>query len=181
MKMRLLSSMLVLVLFPVLTTIAQNTLTLGRTTAEPRVDGAIHDKEYKLTADAPDMQLNLSWVKDTLYVGVSGQTTGWVAFGIGPGGMDGATIYIGFVSGGKTELKVQKGSGHTHGDTRSDPPLRYAMKEVGGKTTMEAALRASEFITAGQAELDLIIAMGSSGSFREYHKARYAAAVTLEQ
>lgn len=181
MKMRLLTSILALAVLAAVGAVAQNTLNLTRTTTKPVVDGIIGNKEYSLTADAPDMQINLSWTTDVLYVGVSGQTTGWVAVGLGSGGMEGATIYIGYVSGGKTQFKVQKGAGHSHADTRIDAPVQYAMKEVDGKTTMEVALKASEFIVPGQMQLDLILAMGNSASFREYHQARYGTSVTLKQ
>ncbi len=158
---------------------AQNTLTLSLTTTKPKVDGLISAKEYSLTADAPDMELNLSWTTDTLFAAVTGQTTGWVGIGFGTGQMDGSIIYMGYVSGGKTLVKVQEGSGHTHSDLSSNAPVSYAMKEANGKTTLEVALKASQFIAAGQTELDLVLAMGSSDSFAELHMSRYGAAVAL--
>jgi hypothetical protein len=179
MKIRLLSLILALALFAAVGAAAQNTLSLGRTTLKPEVDGVIGAKEYALTADAPDMRLALTWTVDTLYVGVRGQTRGWVAVGLGSGGMDGATIYIGSVRGGEKQVKVQRGAGHSHGDTSMDAPERYAMKETDGETTLELALKASEFIASDQTQLDLILAMGSSDSIREYHKARYGTSVTL--
>ncbi len=102
-----------------------------------------------------------------------------MAVGLGSGGMDGATIFIGYVAGGKTELRVQQGAGHSHRDANTGKPRQVAMTEGGGKTTLEVELKASEFIQPGQTQLDLILAMGSSDSFQEYHRSRYAASVTL--
>ncbi len=181
MKVRFSVPVLALILIPAFTASPQSTLTLQRTTAEPKVDGVIEGKEYSLSADAPDMQLNLSWVKEVLYVGVSGQTRGWVAIGIGPGLMDGSTIYIGFVRGGRTEFRVQRGSGHSHGDTKGEAPERHAMREAGDRTVLELALKASEFLSPGQRQLDVILAMGASDSFGEYHQSRYGAVVSIVQ
>jgi hypothetical protein len=176
MKMR---PILALFLFAAFTAAAQNTLNLQRTTTRPTVDGTIAAREYTLSADAPDMQVNLTWTTDALFVGISGQTTGWVAVGLGSGGMDGATIFIGYVAGGKTELRVQEGSGHSHHDANAGKPRQVAMTEARGKTTLEVELNASEFIQPGQTQLDLILAMGSADSFQQYHQSRYGASVTL--
>jgi hypothetical protein len=139
----------------------------------------MREEEYSLAADAPDMQIDLTWTTDVLHVAVRGQTTGWVAFGLGSGGMDGAMIYMGYVSGGKAHFKIQEGAGHSHRDTPRDPPLEYALKKANGKTTLEVALKASEFITPGQTQLDLILAMGATESFTEYHASRYGTSVAL--
>jgi hypothetical protein len=172
---------LVFVLLAAAGVAAQNTLTLGRTTTVLKMDGIIGEKEYTLVADAPDMKISLSWTTEVLYVGVSGQTRGWVAVGLGSGAMDGATMYIGSVSDGKTRFKVQKGAGHSHSDAKIDTPLNHAMTEADGSTTLELALQASEFISPGQRQLDIILAMGSSDSFSEYHQSRYGTSVRLTQ
>jgi hypothetical protein len=67
---------------------AQDTLNLSRTTTSAKTDGVISAKEYSLTTGGTDMQLSLSWIADTLYIGVTGQTAGWVAVGLGSPVMD---------------------------------------------------------------------------------------------
>jgi hypothetical protein len=158
---------------------AQDTLTLGRTTTAAKIDGIISAKEYTLTADSTDMQLSLSWIADTLFIGVSGQTTGWVAIGLGSPVMDSAIMYLGYVSGDKTSLKVQQGAGHRHGDVDANAPLKYAMKEANGRTVMEIAVKAASFIAKGQKELEVILALGGGDSFTAMHRSRYSTRVTL--
>jgi hypothetical protein len=158
---------------------AQDALTLSRTTTAAKIDGVISAKEYSLIADAADMQLCLSWIADTLYIGVSGQTTGWVAIGLGSPVMDTSIMYLGYVSGDKTSLKVQQGTGHRHGDVDANAPLKYAMKEANGRTVMEISVKAASFIAQGQKELEVILAIGGADSFTAMHRWRYSAVVSL--
>jgi hypothetical protein len=125
------------------------------------------------------MKLGLTWTSDTVFVGLSAPTTGWVAAGLNSGKMDGAVIYIGYVTGDTTELKVQKGAGHRHADTDTSTPRQYAMKELAGRTVLEIALNASEVIAKGQKTLDLLVAMGGADSFASMHKARASVSVGL--
>ena len=90
-------------------------------------------------------------------------------------------MYIGYVSGATTVLKVQKGTGHRHADVDAGSPLRYAMKEAGGQTVLELALQASEDIAKGQNALELSVAMGSADSFVSMHKARASITAALVQ
>ena len=181
MKMKLPASILALLLLGAFALGAQDSLSLSQTKSNPKVDGVIADGEYALTANALDMQINLSWTDETLSVGVSGQTSGWVAVGLGSSVMNDAIIYIGYVSGDQAQLKVQKGAGHRHVDLESDAPIQYAVQKRSGQTTLEIALKASSFIEKGQKQLDLIFAMGSAKSFASMHKARYTATVSLAQ
>jgi hypothetical protein len=163
----------------VLSVSAQDTSTLRQTKAKPTLDGVLSDKEYSLEADNPDMGLALSWNEDVLYIAVRGETSGWVAVGIGSQKMNDAIIYIGYAAGKDAQIKVQKGQGHGHGDVDSDAPLQYAMKEGDGTTTLELAVKAASFIADGQKRLDLIMAMGGSDSFTVRHKSRYSTSVSL--
>ncbi len=160
---------------------AQESLTLSLTKAAPKVDGVVSDKEYSVTTTASGIQVSLSWTADALYVAVAAPTTGWVATGLGSDAMDGALIYIGYVSGDTVQLKVQQGTGHRHADTEGKAPVQYAMKEAGGRTVLEIALKASDFIATGQKQLALLAAMGGSDSFTALHRARVPLAVTLAQ
>jgi hypothetical protein len=160
---------------------AQDASTLGLTKAKPTLEGVLSDKEYSLTTDTPDMRLGVSWTGDVLYVAVRGQTTGWVAVGIGSPKMNDAILYIGYAAGTQAQVKVQKGQGHRHGDVDSDAPLQYAMKEGDGATTLEVAVKAASFIADGQKQLDLIFALGGGDSFTSLHKSRYSTSVSLSR
>jgi hypothetical protein len=95
--------------------------------------------------------------------------------------MDSALMFIGFVSpDGKAQLKIQKGSDHTHGDFASDALIHFAMKEDGGTTTLELALKASRLIGKGATQLPIIFAMGGADNFFSPHRARGWQQVKLE-
>jgi hypothetical protein len=160
---------------------AQTSGTLSLTTALPKVDGVIGAKEYTFTTDASGMRLGLSLSADTLFVALSGPTTGWVAVGLGSTHMDGAVMYIGFVGSDKEQLKVQQGSGHRHGDTDANAPVRYSLTESNGQTNLELAIKAASFIAKGQKKLDLIVAFGGADSFVSMHKARAGISIGLAQ
>ena len=154
-------------------------LSLSQAAAKPQTDGVIGAKEYSVSTDLPKVKLALSWVADMLFIGMSAETTGWVAVGLGSPKMENSLIYIGYATGDKAQLKVQKGAGHGHGDVDSNPPLAYALKEAGGRTTLELALKTASFITKSQKQLDVIVAFGSSDSFSSMHLARYTVTVQL--
>lgn len=181
MKKQLSLSLCVLLLITAWWAGAQSTLTLNQTTELPKVDGIITAGEYSLITEVADMRLDLRWTTDTLYVAVSGQTSGWVAVGLGSAAMDGAVMYIGFVTGDKAQLKVQQGARHSHTDIDTNAPLEYSMKETAGQTVLELALDASQFIDKGQKKLELIIAMGGADSFLSMHKAKANISVNLAQ
>lgn len=154
---------------------------LGITTAAASVDGVFSDKEYTVVGEVNGMKLGLARTADTLYVGMSAPTTGWVAAGVGQTWMDGSVIYIGYATADGSQLKVQKGAGHRHADLDADAPLKYAVKEADGRTVLELALDAATLISKGQASLDMIIAFGGSDSFVSYHRARAGVTVALKQ
>ena len=158
---------------------AQTTLTHAQTGTAPKIDGTIAAKEYAVTAGDATLAVSLSWIGDTLYVAIVGQTTGWVATGMGSTRMNNAVMYIGFVTGDKTQVKVQVGAGHQHSDTDTNVPLLYAMTEAGGKTTLEVSVKASGLIAVGQKKLDMILAMGGADSFASMHKAKAVLSVNL--
>jgi hypothetical protein len=160
---------------------AQGTLTLATTTSPAKVDGVFADTEYSLVSEAAGMKIGLTWTADGLYVGVSAPTAGWVAVGLGAAKMDGAVMYIGYVSGDETRMKVQKGTGHRHADLETNSPARYVMKETGGQTVLELALKATGLIAKGQKSLDVLVAMGGTDSFVSFHTARAGISVFLAQ
>jgi hypothetical protein len=147
----------------------------------PTVDGVSDASEYPVGAEIGKMKVWLSRTADTVYAAFSGETTGWVALGFGSSKMDGSLMFIGFVSSdGRAQLKIQKGSGHTHGDFESDALIQFAMKEEGGATTLELALKASRLIGKGAMQLPVIFAMGGADNFFSPHRARGSQQVKLE-
>jgi len=160
---------------------AQAALNLGLTATSPKVDGIVSANEYGVSTTSQGLQVNLAWTADGLYVAVVGPTTGWVAAGLGSDAMDSAVLYIGFVTGDKVQFKVQKGSGHSHGDTTGFVPLQYAMKEANGQTVLELVLKASDFIAKGQKQLGLIAAAGGADSFLAMHRQKERILVALTQ
>jgi len=147
----------------------------------PTVDGVVGASEYAVGTEVRPVKLWLSRTTDTVFAAISAQTTGWVALGFGSQRMNGALMFIGFVdSGGKTQLKVQKGAGHSHGDLESDALVKFAMKEAGGVTTLELELKADSLIAKGATELPIIFAMGGADSFISLHRARGSQLVKLQ-
>ena len=175
------AALAVLLAAAALTASAQGRLTMG--SKKPSVDGIIQAGEYTFSQDF-DQQMTVyaSRTATTLYLAVVGNTTGWVAIGIGQK-MDGADIFMGYVKGGKASFKPQLGSGHSHHDAPADVAATvesYALKERGGKTTLEVALKVGPYIKGGQSSLDVIFAMGDQGNFNQYHSYRNLASIPLE-
>jgi hypothetical protein len=181
MRIRLPACIIILLLLGAFAASAQGAITLAQGKTSPTVDGVLGSGEYSVSADSSGMKLSLSWTGDVLSVAVSGQTSGWVAVGIGSAKMNDAVMYIAYKDGDKGQLKVQKGAGHRHADFDSAAPARYAVGEAGGQTILELALKASDFISRGQKQLELIYAMGAAKSFASMHSARASAVATLAQ
>jgi hypothetical protein len=181
---RLISVLLVLFVFVGAASFAQ-VKTLSVTTNKTVVDGVVNPNEYSVSQDFGQMSLYVNRTADALSVAVVGSTTGWVAIGLGSLRMDGSTILMGYVdAAGKVAFKPQAGQGHTHQDAGQDVQstvISYAIKEAGGKTTLEVALKPSAYIKTGQSELDLIYAQGNEDSFTPKHMFRGAVAIKLAQ
>ena len=159
---------------------------LAVSTQAPVVDGRVKAGEYSSTKDFGKVQLSLGMSADTLWIAVAGTTAGWVAVGLDSLKMDRSVIFIGFVDpAGAVQFKPQVGAGHGHKDTTekqvTDSIVSSAMKEEGGKTTLEIALKAGSWIKGGQASLKLIYAIGSQDSFTPWHTARGSVTVALAQ
>lgn len=164
--------------------IALGTATFGQakslaiTANKTVVDGVVNPGEYSFSQDFGDLSLYVNRTADALYLGAVGNTTGWVSVGLGSLKMDGATMFFGFVgSNGKVQFKPLVGSDHSHKDAGSDVSgtiISSAMKESGGKTTLEIALRPAAYIKAGQSSLQIIYAEGTEKSFIPHHMFRGA-------
>jgi hypothetical protein len=149
---------------------------LAVSTNKTTVDGSAAAGEYPYSQDFGKMKLFVNRTADALYVAVAGQTSGWVAFGLGSLRMNGAVMFLAYVdASGKGQLSVQEGKGHSHGDAAQaakDTVVSYAVKEAGGVTTLEVALKPDAYLKAGQTELDVIYAEGSGKSFGPFHMFR---------
>jgi hypothetical protein len=141
------------------------------------VDGVVNAGEYSFTKAYGPLTLSASRTDGTLFLALTGTTSGWVALGLGSQKMNGATIFMGFVGDdGKVQFKPQYGSGHSHKDAAA-AIISYAIKEAGGTTTIEIALDAKEYLKGNA--LDLIMAMGADKSFVSYHSYRNAVSLKL--
>jgi hypothetical protein len=156
---------------------------LAVTTAKISVDGVVSPGEYSFSQSFDSITVYASRTADALYIAAVGDSTGWVALGVGSMKMDGSTIFMGYVGkDGKPQFKAQSGSGHAHHDASADVSatiISYAMKEAGGKTTMELALKPAQYIKSGQSALDIIYAVGTEKSFIPRHFSRGAVSLTL--
>lgn len=150
----------------------------------PTVDGVVKADEYSFTKDFGKVQLFLSRSADNLWIGVVGSTEGWVAVGLDSLRMDRAAMFMGSVDpAGKVQFKPQVGVGRSHKDTaeKTDSIVASAMKEAGGRTTLEFALKEGSWLTKGQSGLNLIWAYGGRDSFSSLHRGRGSLAVALAQ
>ncbi len=159
---------------------------LAVTSTRPVVDGVVQAGEYTYMHDF-DHQLTLyaSRTADTLYFGLVADTKGWVAVGLGSKKMEGSTIFMGFVdTDGKPSFKTQLGKGKRHADAPAEISAlvtSYAIKQAGGKTTLELAVKADAFIKPGQSTLSVIYAIGDEASYTKYHSYRGATSLALEK
>jgi hypothetical protein len=142
------------------------------------VDGTANPTEYSFTKSFGPLVLFASRTADSISFAVVGKTSGWVAVGLGSPKMNGSTIFMGFVgSDGKVQFKPQLGSGHLHANAPGEVDTTitaYAIKEAGGVTTLEIALKADAYLAKGQPSLDLIFAIGADKSFAGMHTYRGA-------
>ena len=156
---------------------------LATTTNKTVVDGVVNPAEYSFSQDFGELSLYANRTADALYLGLVGNTTGWVSVGLGSLKMDGSTIFIGFVGkDGKMQFKAQAGSGHSHKDVSGDVAatiISSAMKEADGKTTLEIALKPAAYIKAGQSALQVIYAEGTEKSYIPRHMFRGALSIQL--
>ena len=154
------------------------------TAGKVSVDGVVSPGEYSFSQDFDSVSVYARRTADALYLAAVGNSTGWVALGLGSLKMDGSTIFMGFVgSDGKTQFKVQSGSGHSHHDVSADVTATvasYAIKETGGKTTLEIALKPAAYVNSGQKDLQVIYAVGTEKSFMPRHMSRGAFSLSLQ-
>jgi len=158
---------------------------LAVSSTKPSVDGVVQAGEYTYNHDFDHkLTLSASRTDDTLYFAVVGHTDGWVAVGLGSKKMDGSVIFMGFVdTNGKVSFRTETGKGRRHTNAPADISAfvtSYAMKQAGGTTTLEVAVKAAAFIKQGQSSLDVIFGMGDGRNFTQYHTYRGATSLALQ-
>jgi hypothetical protein len=162
---------LILVLLSLGLTLA-SAQTLSLTPSSVKIDGLISDKEYALTVPLEKMTVYVTRTADTLFLGLSAQTKGWVALGYGSDRMDGARLFIGTVIDGTASLSQQLGKGHGHREISDNLTIDYAIVEDSGRTTLEIALKTADAIAVEQTELQVLVSFGSTDKITAYHASR---------
>lgn len=103
------------------------------------LDGNISSGEYPMQYNLTDMQLSLFHNGSDLFVGLSANTTGWVAIGFNSQGvgMTGADIKIGSVVSGVPNAEDAYTTGHKAPIQDAEQNILYNLSEINGKTTFE--------------------------------------------
>jgi hypothetical protein len=156
----------------------------------PASDGAIAPEEYRHVLIDEGTGVVLFWQNDvsTLYVGLVGPGTGWVAVGFdAKNRMQGANILIGAVTDGTLTLEDQFGSGpFSHRGDRVSSLLQRGGSEVDGKTIIEFALPLATgeaddvALTPGQTVTVILAFHSTSDSLTTKHTGRSTVTITLD-
>jgi len=156
----------------------------------PSSDGAIAPEEYRHVLIDEGTGVVLFWQNDvsTLYVGLVGPGTGWVAVGFdAKNRMQGANILIGAVTDGTLTLEDQFGSGpFSHRGDRVSSLLQRGGSEVDGKTIIEFALPLATgeaddvALTPGQTVTVILAFHSTSDSLTTKHTGRSTVTITLD-
>lgn len=154
----------------------------GSVTAQtnPTADGVISPGEY--SSDSVDGPVHLFFRFDStrIYLAVEGRTNGWVAIGLNSRRMNGAQIFMGYLSNGRSEFSTQAGVRHSHSESSDFAAVEHGIGESGSTTTMELVLDRASFLDPGQSTLDVIYALGGSDSFRQYHSFRSSTSLPID-
>ena len=177
-KLSILPILLYAVFFASYSAIGQEQ-TLKKTKDTAVVDGLVKYNEYSFTYEVEKMKFYLNWTKGKLHAALIVDTNGWVGIGFNSQKMDDADIFIGFVRDGNPSFNEQVGLGHRHKDTDLPYLKSVALKESGGKTTLELELLDNGVIKPGQKTLPIIIAFGDADSLSSYHTMRNSFSVKL--
>jgi hypothetical protein len=139
--------------------------------AIPLVDGTVGKGEYARSISLVYGDATVSYQSDSsggLYVAVSASTTGWVGIGLGSVVMDGAHIFMGYVSGGKPVFSEQVGEGHSHHPTPISWADQGAVAAGDGVTTLEIHIPAARLLDAPK-KMGFIVAFSGSADLTTYH------------
>ena len=137
----------------------------------PLVDGKVAKGEYGRSISLVYGSATFSYASDSaggLYAAVSAPTTGWVGIGLGSVVMDGAHIFMGYVSGGKYVVSEQIGEGHGHHPSQEAWADQSAVTRDSGVTTLEIHIAAGRLPGAGK--VGFIVAFSGSADLTTYHE-----------
>ena len=137
----------------------------------PHVDGKIAEGEYARSISLVYGDAAVYYQVDStggLYVAVSAPTEGWVGLGLGSVVMDGAHIFMGYVTSGQPVLSEQIGEGHSHHPSPIAWADLSAMAQNAGVTTLEIHIPADKMPKAAR-KIGFIVAFSSSADLTTYH------------
>ncbi len=136
----------------------------------PVIDGVSKPGEYATTVNKDGMTVSFTLTPDKIYAACVTPGDGWVSIGLGSSGMRGATMFIGYVdNSGKPIFAVKKWAWFSLRDYDGVSPISWAVATSGGKTTLEIALKRSDFIPGGQRSLKYIYAYANAKDFKTKH------------
>ena len=141
-----------------------------------QVDGTVDSGEYRIETASEQMRIYATDSQDSLFLACSAPTGGWVALGVGSMRMNGAAIFIGYVTDGKAEFRSDLGRGHNHRESDDFTVVSYALEETEGRTVLELELLKSGIPYSNP--LKLLVGYGDKDDFRAYH--RYRSALSLD-
>jgi hypothetical protein len=163
----------------------------------PINDGIVQENEYSSSSSFLSGVFQIYWTinDSTIYVGMIGQTTGWIAVGFDPTtSMLDADLYYGWIENNGTVILYDAislnafGSNHPKDVNNGgvDNILEYNGTEDSGITTIEF----SRNLTTGDdndndipnsGTIDIIWAIGNADSFTTPHSQRGEATLTISQ
>lgn len=148
--------------------------------SKPVADGIVQSGEYSIEKVDGAMRLYASFDSNRIYIAAVGRTSGWIAVGVDSRRMDGAKIFMGYFANGKETFSTQVGERHRHKETTEFSVLAHAVAESNGVTTIEIVLDRSAYLGPNQTTIDVIYAMGSSDTFRQYHSQRGSTTLNVD-
>jgi hypothetical protein len=157
--------------FPV-TMLAALLLSAGISFSPPKVDGSVAKGEYAHAIPVVDGAATVYYQVDSgggLSIAVSAATTGWVGIGLGTEVMDGAHIFMGYVSNGAPVFSEQVGQGHSHREASARSADASAVALAGGTTTIEFHVPAGK-VPAADGKVTFIVAFSGAADLSTYHE-----------
>ncbi|MGC9522232.1 MAG: DOMON domain-containing protein [Anaerolineae bacterium] len=169
------------------------TPTADTATANWSADGIITDGEYASNADFGDMRIWWRNDEDTLYLGMEGDTSGWVAIGLNPQqGMQGADYLFGYVENGEALLwdawgTAPRGPNHPPDEDLggTDDIVDFAGVEEAGVTRFELQIPLDSgddydhTLEPGE-NYPFIVAIGHEDDYDAYHTRYDRGEITIE-
>ncbi|MBI9101810.1 MAG: hypothetical protein JEY99_05305 [Spirochaetales bacterium] len=136
------------------------------------IDGQIMSGEYSNTKELRKASLFWEVEGDDLRIAIHAETDGWIAVGLGSARMDGSEMFMGYFKNGESFFEEHLGKGHSHSKVENNRDVEFALMEDDGFTFFEFKVKKSDFISAGQNDLPVILAYGTRDNFRSMHRYR---------